>query len=501
MKKILFVALFGALALTSCDNMLETKNYTDMSSANFFQSEGDFAAAVTGLYQPLTTNWGYSDNGWRQAIYNADANSYLVASMITTDIMRPYSSNIYDEFNVGPSSSGAIKHTYNLIRFVARATDIINRIENSGASTEAIRSRYVAETKTLRAVYMYMLLDFFGPTNVKLDPATLMDNTIEPRPDHDTYVGYIKSDLNDAIATSSFTDKYNDSADDWGRMSKSIAYAIKMRLCMHEKQWSEAKEACQALMNMGFSLLSNYEDVFTGSVNNNAEIIWGVSANSSSDNFYVTELLPGDFKRGYNNKGRSYIRGTESNHYSGWQSYCMRWDFYDTFADNDKRKEVILCEYENNDGKRLTRDNGMVGPLPIKFMDSEFTEWGTRTGQPVVRYAEVLLSFAEAENELNGPTSTAVNALKQVTDRAGIEIPATATTSKEALRSYLLEERGHELFGEGVRRQDLIRHGEYIKRAQERGNNAKDYQVLFPIPQFAITEAGGILKQNEGYTE
>ena len=116
-----------------------------------------------------------------------------------------------------------------------------------------------------------------------------------------------------------------------------------------------------------------------------------------------------------------------------------------------------------------------------------------------MRYAEVLLSFAEAENELNGPNAEAVRALKQVTDRAGVEIPATATANKEAFRNYLLLERGHELFGEGVRRQDLIRHGVYIKLARERGNNAQDYQVLFPIPQFAITESNGILEQNPGY--
>ena len=64
----------------------------------------------------------------------------------------------------------------------------------------------------------------------------------------------------------------------------------------------------------------------------------------------------------------------------------------------------------------------------------------------------------------------------------------------------MLEERGRELFCEGQRRQDLIRHGVYISRAVERGKNAKDYHVLFPIPQTAITEAGGILEQNPGYT-
>ena len=504
MKKTIISAMICATAMAtvfmSCEDMLETKNFTDMSPTNFFNTEGDFDAAVTGLYLPLTTNWGYSDGGtgkWYNSLFNADINAYYAGGMVTTDIMQHYSSYVYDEFNVGPSTGGAINTTYNVLRFVARATDVINQIENSNGATEAIRTRYIAEAKTLRAFYMYTLMDFFGPLNVKLDPTTLMDNTIEPRPTKDVYVGYIEKDLNDAIATASFPDKYNDNPDEWGRMSKAIAYGVKLRLYMHEKNWQQAKTVAQTLMSMGYSLLSNYESVFTSAVNN--ELIWSVPSNTASDNYYVTEILPNDFKKGYNNLGRSYIRGTEEAYFSGWKIYCMRWDFYDTFDANDNRKQVILCEYNNSSGERITRENGMVGAIPIKYMDTQFANWGTQTAQPILRYAEVLLSFAEAENELNGPSAEAVRALKQVTDRAGIEIPATATANKEAFRNYLLQERGHELFGEGVRRQDLIRHGVYIKLARERGNNAQDYQVLFPIPQFAITESNGILEQNPGY--
>ena len=241
MKKIIIGAMMCAAVmvplLTSCEDMLETKNFTDMSPNNFFKTEGDLDAAVTGLYLPLTTNWGYSDGGtggWYNSLFNADINSYFAGGMVTTDIMRPYSSYVYDEFNVGPSTRGAISTTYNVLRFVARATDIINQIEKSTGSTEAVRTRYVAEAKTLRAFYMYTLLDFFGPLNVKIDPSKLNDNTIEPRPSNDVYVGYIEKDLDDAINTASFPEKYNNNPEEWGRMSKAIAYGIKLRLYMSE---------------------------------------------------------------------------------------------------------------------------------------------------------------------------------------------------------------------------------------------------------------------------
>ncbi len=505
MKKIFRYILAGTVLVTgtlftACDDLLETKNFVDMTPGNFFKSEGDMDAAVTGIYLPLTTNWGYGDGGtgkWYNALFNADLAAYYPAGMITTDAMRAYSSNTFDEFNFGPSTGGALTNTFNIMRFIARATDVINQIGKSSGATENIRNRYIAEAKTLRAYYMYVILDWFGPMNVKLDPSTLMSNVIEPRPSLETYIGYIESDLNDAIGTSSYPEKYNDDASNWGRLSKSIAYGVRMKLYMHQKQWAKAKQDAEELMKMGFSIIGNYEDVFNNS--RTAEHIWSIPSNTAYDNFYVTEILPGDFKRGYNYLGEPYIRGTESTYFSGWQAYCMRWDFYDTFEDGDVRKGTIVVEYDANDGSHKDRSN-MVGAIPIKFTDTQFAHYGIQKDHPVIRYAEVLLSYAEAENQLNGPTQSAINALKQITDRANTTIPASTTASKEAFNSFLLGERGRELYGEGQRRQDLIRHGVYISLAKERGNDAKEYQALFPIPQAAITEAGGILEQNPGYT-
>ncbi|MDR1502203.1 MAG: RagB/SusD family nutrient uptake outer membrane protein [Prevotella sp.] len=500
-KHIIYsIAIISYSVFSSCDDLLETKNFSDMSPENFFLSEGDIDAAVTGIYLPITTNWGYGDGGtggWYSALLCADLKSYYPKSMITTDEALAYDlSNIFNEFNWGPAD-GDLPHTYHVIRFVARATDIINQIEQSNAATEEIRERYIAETKTLRAYYMYVLLDCFGPTNVKLDPTTLMSNEITARPTMETYVGYMEKDLADAIATTSFPDKYNDDADNWGRMSRAIAYGIRIKLYMHQKQWDKAKSDAQEIINMGYSLLENYEDVFN--VSRTSEHILSIPANSAYDNFYVTEVLPSDFKKGYNEFGDSYIRGMNDQWLSGWQAYCMRWDFYDTFSASDVRKKTILIEYDTNDGGHKGRDQ-MRGAIPLKYTDTQKYDYGIQKEHPALRYAEVLLSYAEAENELNGPSTAAVNAVKQITDRAQTTIPASAVTSKEAFRDFILAERGRELYCEGQRRQDLIRHGVFIRRANERGANAQEHHVLFPIPQAIITEANGIVVQNPGYT-
>ena len=95
MKKLIIYMILGTtlsgMTLTSCDDLLETKNFTDMSPSNFFRTEGDMDAAVTGIYLPCTTNWGYGDGGtggWYNALFNADINAYYPAGMVTTDMVR-----------------------------------------------------------------------------------------------------------------------------------------------------------------------------------------------------------------------------------------------------------------------------------------------------------------------------------------------------------------------------------------------------------------------------
>ena len=118
---------------------------------------------------------------------------------------------------------------------------------------------------------------------------------------------------------------------------------------------------------------------------------------------------------------------------------------------------------------------------------------------PVVRYADILLSHAEALNELNGPTQEAVDLINQVRAKAGVPLLVLSDfAAKETLRDHILKERGWEFFSEELRRQDLVRHGKFIEYGKSRGKVAFDYQVLYPIPQSEI-DRNSNLEQNDGY--
>lgn len=118
---------------------------------------------------------------------------------------------------------------------------------------------------------------------------------------------------------------------------------------------------------------------------------------------------------------------------------------------------------------------------------------------PFVRYADILLSRAEALNELDGPNPLSIDLLNEIRNRAGLSDKAIEDfPTKESLRDHLLDERRWEFWYEGHRRTDLLRMGKYILNAENRGINAQEKHKLFPIPQVEI-DANNLMAQNPGY--
>ncbi len=488
---VAWIGMTGAL-LVGCSDMLEPEVYSELTPETFFSSEADFNSAVVALYNAFSTDWGTTDLGdgqWYAALYNHDRKTYWARSEITTDEYATGWDQTFTTFSWGPATfSGEEASNYMKIRYVARATDVIDKIEKSTAPVpEHIKARYIAEAKVLRAWLMYILYDFFGPVNVKLDPATLYSTEITPRPSREEYVAAIERDLQEAIPH--LPDKYNDDPANWGRVSKGVARMLLLRLYMHEKRWAEAENVARELMNMGYTLMPEYTQICE---ERNPELIYAVPADASSPNWYWMEILPNDFASAQ--VGDQTITGPQ-----GWGGFWMPWDFYDQYEAGDKRLYTILDSYTNVRGQLITRQR-MRGAIPLKCIGDLGTSAGAEIDWPVFRYAEVLLSLAEAINEQRGPTAEALQYVNMVRERAGVA-PWTPDqfTSKEQLRDSLLVERGRELYSEGVRRQDLIRHGKFIEYAQRRGINAQPHHVLFPIPQFVIDQSGGVIEQNPGY--
>ena len=478
--------LAATVLLGSCKKMLETKVYSQLTPQNFYQSEGDANAALITLYIPFSSNWGNVDPGsntWYASLYNADIKTYLLHSVASTDeISTDWDANLTN-FTWGPSTwTGANDPTYYKISYVAKATEIIQAIGNTGSLTDAVKKSYIAQAKTLRAWQMYVLYDFYGPVNVKTNPATLTDTAATARPTAEAYSTQIEKDLTEAIPD--LKDKYNGDAANWGRISKGLARMLLLKLYMHNKQWDKAEAVGKDILTMGYALQPVYANVFKTKAN--SELIYAVPANDASPNYWMQEVLPGDFKT-----SSVVTRGP------GWAGYYMPWAFYDKYEAGDTRKATLIDTYTKTNGTASTRTNGLRGAIPLKYTGIAGDGPGYAIDVVVFRYAEVLLSLAEAVNELRGP-SEAYQYANQVRKRAGVTDFSAMT--KEQLRTSLLDERGRELYAEGTRRQDLIRNGTYISNAIARGKtNAKATMTLFPIPNAVIVAGRGVIAQNGGY--
>lgn len=161
------------------------------------------------------------------------------------------------------------------------------------------------------------------------------------------------------------------------------------------------------------------------------------------------------------------------------------------------------------DGREYTYEIGEWSMAYInKYADVTDASFGrTDAPYPLLRYADAVLILAEASNEVNGPQEEAINALKSVRTRSGASVDDLTFRDKEALRSFILEERAREFVAESDRRWDLIRWGIYLQTMNAIGgvdenNISKSRErkhLLYPIPLEEINANKEINENNPGW--
>lgn len=491
MKKtfnIIACSLFFLFTISGCKKILEPKIYSQVNASDFPQSEADVLSSLIPFYAQFNPNYGSTDvsRGVFDFSFTAGYLGYTWATSIQTDEAFDEYYSPYSQFTLGPSSflNTSGQAFYDRVSYVAKLTGLIDKISTSSISNKNL---YIAEAKGLRAWFMYILYDLYGPVSVKLDIATLNSNDVVPRLTQPAYTAAMESDLLAAI--SDLPNKYNGTAN-WGRLSKGVARMILFKLYLHEKQWTKAQTVGKDIMGMGYALNPSYKDIFITA--QNSEVIFAVPGNNSTTSIWYACILPGD---------AASILGNDVTKGDKYQLVDMPWAYYDKYSPGDARLQTIANSYINNSGKTIDRANGLSAAIPMKY--TRYVPNLLGFDYVIYRYADVLLAMAEITNEISGPTAEARGYLKQVTDRAGstASVPAGAFTDAASFRTFILEERGRELYWEfGIRRQDLIRNGTFISKAQARGfANVKPTQVLFPIPSDVIIQSGGVIAQNAGY--
>lgn len=490
-RAVLFI--LSVMLLYSCKKNLEYKVYDQISPNNFPKTKEDIQVAVTGIYHVLS-------DGWTGEYLN---NSHFMLTELPTDELTTAWPNPWQEENeyLWTPSSSDITNVYTFYqKGVTRATVLLDELNHLSISDTGFLNRSIAEVRTLRAIFAFYLYDLYGPVPVVTDPAIASDvtkNYTPSRPSREQMVDFITSELKDAEKELpvSYTDE-----SDYGRITKGAAMGFLLKLYMHEKDWADAVQISGDIMGLDqYQLLSNYNDVFDikNENLNNKEIILVIPRIATTSNLAQTwfaDVMP---------PVPQYASQTIN---TIWGGLKTPWPFYDKFESADQRLKRMIRYYYDVNGDyvdyRQVNHPKAVGACPMKWSEDP-DQQGPDQGSDFIifRYAAVLLYRAEALNRINkGPNSEAISLLNMVRERAGATgVKAADFTGMDDFDNFILDEEGRELWCEGYRRDDLIRHGKLISAAVEEGyTNAKPYMVLYPIPQSVLNENTNIT-QNSGY--
>ena len=497
----------AVVAVQGCTDLDETPQDA-LTPESAFKTDPEIRAGLASVYAQLrSTQWAY---------YNL--------SEITTDeqVVPTRGSDWFDNGrwleihrHTWTASSGSAADDMNalwtaMFSGVAKSNLMIDIVEQSTSPT---KEATLAELRTLRAWYYYVLMDMFGGV-----PLVTTSTAAEPsaRASRDSVFKFIESELNATRLT--LPDK---GKTDYGRMTKGVADAILANMYINAPvfqgtvtaaglqpaapRYQAAVEAADRVINSGFySLAPDYRANFSTANEGSPENIF-VIVNSSVPG--LGESFPMRVLH-YNQLG---VGG------GPWNGFATLADTYNSFDPADVRRSVFLIGQQTSfDTGRPVNDRAGA-PLVFTAAIGDVTKANENEGArllkfppltsapngdshpndfPYFRLAEMYMIKAEALVGL-GRTAEAMALVNQVRQRAFTTPKPVVAASAAAARTAILNERLYEFVGEGKRRQDLIRLGGFTAARQFKAVS-EPYKILFPIPSTQIANNPQLV-QNAGY--
>lgn len=452
------------LLISSCSDFLDTAPYDALSPGTTWKTEDDAQKFAVGcynnwesgstiLYMDCMSDFGYNNFSWEG--YRNIANGVLTAG-----------------------DPGSTFYDYKNIR---RCNTFLENVKDIQFADEKVKADLVAQVRTIRAYRYFNMNWWYGGVPI-IDNYYTAEEAKVPRDSEQAVKEFIESELDASIPD------LNKTPAERGRIAKGAALAIRMRVALYYGDHAKAKELSQQIIDLGvYDLESDYSELFKVSGKDSKEIILAV------------QYIP-------NNRTLGTIGQMYNNGDGGWSSIVPTQNLVDAYEmSNGLTKEEAGSGYDakhpfaNRDprmektvyypGSDFTKDDGSVvifntlnpeidgvknanyylaadnasktGLTWAKYLHpiTQYPDiWKTEASPIVFRYAEALLTYAEAENELNGPSAAVYDKLNQVRNRAGMpDVDQKKYRSKEALRELIRRERAVEFAGEGLRRADIVR--------------------------------------------
>lgn len=463
-NKILFsLSIIFLLVLSSCEKFLEENPKGIITVAGFYKTTEDATIAETSLYGALSYDL------YRGQMLDLDLRSDDMTIASTAWAPRiPMENYTYNGTTIDlgrwiwPNSYIGIE----------RANVVIEKVEPMNIP-QTIKDRVVGTAYFIRALHYYELARVHGDCPLKLKATAGTEGNSLPRsPVADVF----KSVIADLIIAA---DKLPVQSAN-GRASKGAALGLLAKTLLYTKEYDKAKAAGLAVEKLDrYSLYTNYADAFDcANKETNHESLFEAVYHQDVDpgNFFMKDAMPAN----------CIVEGRYRQDGAGWGSYAATLQSYDSYETGDLRKDYnYLVSYHDQRGFDSTFNIRSIGYVYLaKYRPQLGAPWGGAANNfPVMRYAEVLLMIAEAENELNGPSADAQIYMNYVRTRAGLaNIGGAAIASKDAFRNAIIEERRHELLFEGQRFFDLVRFGKLNEALTAIGKPALDVAKFMYMP-------------------
>lgn len=448
--------------MTSCgDSFFDLEPASSVTIDKVYKTASDYNVAVIGCYAKLQSQVNFYTECCEYRSDNLSLGAPTAGTQDRYDI---------DHFTEKPSNGILSSYWANFNNNVYRCNLLLDQIDGANFA-ENLKKQYKGEAMFIRALNYFNMYRIWGGVPATKHVVSAAEALKVARYSDEQMFDLIAGDLKEIVDNNYLPETY--SSADMGRATSGAAKALLGKVYLTFHKWTEAKDILSQLIGK-YQLVSPVAQVFDVDNKNNNEIIFAVHFNKEIEG-----------------EGHSYWYNlTNASDDTNQTSSLLN-----TFPTGDARKDLITyVQVEKN--VRLMN----------KFYDTKSPTFKTvGNDQILLRYADVLLMYAEALNEIQYDASEGSLALKYlnaVRQRAGISnLTVKQLPTQEKFRKGILVERQREFPYEGQRWFDLVRMGFAKSVMAENGVEIKDYQLLFPIPQQEIEKVGdkSILWQNPGY--
>lgn len=470
MKLLKYIAVLAVASLTGCTGgFLDLPSKTTLSSVIYYKSQSDFEQAINGAYAPLRGLYNGMEGAWAMGEMRSDNTTYKFNPNDRGTISGEYIKDFIEETSNNIPLNKYVSN-YNIISRINHLLEPIDDVEFD----ETAKNNIKGQGLFLRALSYMDLVQYFGSVPLHLKPVKTLEETSLPLSTVEQVHEQIISDVKQAILL--LPDKANQEP---GRATSGSAKMLLGNLYIVQKKWAEAEAILKELT--GYSLLSDYNDIYDTNNKNHAESIFEIQYKQGTEGFassFFYTFLP------------QPITGDEITAITGIPEVSRTIEGYNIPTPD------IMAAYEAGDIRKdasigMLTASGQPCPYIKKYCHEHSQSYNTNDNWPVYRYAETLLFLAEACNEQN-KTTEALKYLNQVRNRAGL---ANSTAQDQnAIREAILQERRVELAFENKRWLDLVRSNkaEEIMKAYGVRVKANPEAYYFPkgfnVPTAAYTK-------------